>query len=114
MNDLAEFRMLHARRRLRMNCVSGCGICAWAVRPLPISWLLEQCQRHNPRACGLVGQLLTYGVGIKRDLVRGKDLLARACKDGYALACEDLGSDQRPPPMLDQLERAEKLTSSTR
>jgi hypothetical protein len=65
--------------------------------------LAEQCERHNREACGLLGQILAYGVGVKRDIARGRDLLTRACRDGYALACSDT--------TIGILERAEGLLS---
>jgi len=66
--------------------------------------LVALCERHSREACGLSGQILAYGLGVKRDIPRGRDLLSRACSDGYELACKDF--------TIGHLESAEKLSGA--
>jgi hypothetical protein len=59
----------------------------------------------------MAGQLLTLGVGVKRDIVRGKALSTRACGEGIATACYDAGLKMDHPSVsVRQLEEADHLT----
>lgn len=73
--------------------------------------LVQQCESQSPGACAIAGQLLTFGIGVNRDMMRGKALLTRACREGIATACYDAGLEKDHPSVsLRQLEEAERLT----
>jgi TPR repeat protein len=58
-------------------------------------WLERACLPDDPVACRLLGEMVIQGVGVARDIERGKQLLARACdaKDDEACRVLKLASE---------------------
>ncbi len=59
-------------------------------------------------ACHLAGVSLTFGIGAKRDMARGKAFLKRACERNVLLdSCYQVGLEKdHPSVMLNELEAA--------
>jgi TPR repeat protein len=70
--------------------------------------LVALCSDSNMPACHLAGLTLTFGIGTKRDMVRGKTFLKRACDHNVLLdACYQAGLEKgQPSVMLNELEAA--------
>jgi len=49
-------------------------------------------QLHDPRGCGMYGEMMVTGLGMPEDDARGLALSDTACTGGYARSCKFLGT----------------------
>jgi TPR repeat protein len=71
--------------------------------------LLRRCTAGNENACHLAGFVVGFGIGVPRQVQRGRDLLKRACELGSTMACEQSAKGDTFAKALDRIDAASAI-----
>jgi len=68
--------------------------------------LLRRCTAGNENACHLAGFVVGFGIGVPRQVQRGRELLKRACELGSSMGCEQSAKGHTFAKALDTIDAA--------
>ncbi len=75
------------------HAVAGKMVCTEAfLEVVPISLCDERCEAGDPEACGVASDRYCNGIGVRRDLQRGRERAKKGCELGSSAACAGAAS----------------------